>query len=401
MPERAPPAESFHVPAGHREADPLLLCLSHLRWNFVFQRPQHLLTRAAAGWPVIFFEEPIRRADITVPRLDISNPDPHVVVAVPVLPEGMDHVAAMRAQRDLLDRLLADLAPRKLVAWFYTPMALGYAAHLAPDATVYDCMDELSAFRGAPPELVQFEKQLLGRADLVFTGGTSLYEGKRGRHPSVHCFPSSIDRAHFAPARGFLPEPADLAEVPRPRLGYFGVVDERMDLALLDEMAALRPQWSFVMVGPVVKIDPGALPRRANIHWLGQKAYKELPNYLAHWDIGLMNFALNESTRFISPTKTPEYLAAGLPVISTPIVDVVRGYGEAGHVEIVNDAEDAVTAAEMLLARPREPWLSRVDKHLAAMSWDQTWSGMKSLIENVLKDGARPSAAQEGVRAHA
>ncbi|MBY0338296.1 MAG: glycosyltransferase [Acetobacteraceae bacterium] len=308
----------------------------------------------------------------------------------------------MRDQRQLLDSLLEGMAPERLIAWFYTPMAMAFAAHLTPDVTVYDCMDELSAFRGAPPELIRFERQLMQRADLVFTGGQSLYESKQKQHAHAHCFPSSIDAAHFAPARGALEEPADMARLPRPRLGYFGVVDERMDIVLLDEMAALRPDWSFVMIGPVVKIDPASLPRRPNIHWLGQKSYAELPRYLAHWDIGLMNFALNESTRFISPTKTPEYLAAGLPVISTPIVDVVRGYGERGFVEIVNDAEDAVRAAAMLLSRPRQPWLSQVDRHLASMSWDRTWGAMRDLIAARLDDGAAPrTTTTAGVRADA
>ncbi len=395
-----PPA-TLATPATATAGDTLLLCLSHLRWNFVFQRPQHLLSRAARQWPVVFYEEPIFRDDLAIPRLDVQRPAPGVTVAVPIIPAGTPRAEVVRAQRRLLDSLLAELAPKRLVAWFYTPMALAFAAHLSPDACVYDCMDQLSAFRGAPPELVGFERQLLQRADLVFTGGASLHEAKRGLHPKVFCFPSSIDVAHYKPARGALPEPAQTQGLPRPRLGFFGVIDERMDLALLAEMAGLRPNWSFVMIGPVVKISEAELPRRGNIHWLGGRGYADLPAYLAHWDVGLMNFALNQSTRYISPTKTPEFLAAGLPVVSTPIHDVVRSYGRDGLVEIAGDALQAVACAEHLLARPRQPWLSRVDRLLAQTSWDKTWAAMQAEIEDVLEDSARPAAARIGVRAHA
>lgn len=364
---------------------PLLLCLSHLRWNFVFQRPQHLLTRAAREHEVIFFEEPIFRPGI-VPRLELHPVPEGVTVAVPLLPEGLQDPAIAAAQRSLLDDLLAPEAGREMIAWFYTPMALEFADHLRPDLTVYDCMDELSAFRGAPPRMLELERVLLGRADLVFTGGRSLYEAKRNRHPRVHCFPSSIDAAHFAAARtGRMEEPEDQAALPRPRIGFFGVVDERMDLELVAALAAARPDWSFVMIGPVVKIDPGTLPRLPNIHWLGGKKYAELPRYMAGWDAGFMPFARNESTRFISPTKTPEFLAAGLPVVSTPIIDVVRDWGPkeeggAGVVEIAEDPVAFAAALQRVLHRPRPAWLRQVDRRLAQLSWDRTWAEMRGLM---------------------
>src|SRR4051812_21575384 len=268
----------------------LLLCFSHLRWNFVFQRPQHLLTRAVADHEVIFLEEPIFEPGIT-PRLNRHETPQGVTVVVPMLPEGLHGAPAIAAQRSLLDALLAPAAGRPLTAWFYTPMALEFAGHLRPDVTVYDCMDELSAFRGAPPRMVEMERALLARADLVFTGGRSLYEAKRGRHPRVHCFPSSIDAAHYAIAR--TPgeaEPADQTAIPHPRIGFFGVVDERMDTALVGALAEARPDWQFVMIGPVAKIDPATLPRRPNIHWLGGRSYAELPRYLQGWDLGFMPF---------------------------------------------------------------------------------------------------------------
>ena len=183
---------------------------------------------------------------------------------------------------------------------------------------------------------------MLARADLVFTGGQSLYEAKRGQHPRVFAFPSSVDAAHFARARRATDDPADQAAIPHPRLGFFGVIDERMDLDLLAAIADARPDWHLVIIGPVVKVDPASYRERANIHYLGKKDYQELPGYLAGWDVALLPFAINESTRFISPTKTPEYLAAGKPVVSTPIRDVVRPYGMRGLVHIAATADDFV-----------------------------------------------------------
>jgi UDP-galactopyranose mutase len=379
------------APLRPRAERALLLCLSHLRWDFVLQRPQHLLTRATESYDVVFFEEPILAPGAT-PRLERRCTAEGVTICTPHLPEGLAPAAVLAAQRRMLDALLATEAGRCLVLWFYTPMALAFADHLTPDLTLYDCMDELSAFRGAPPMLLEFERQLLARADLVFTGGRSLYEAKRNRHAEVHCFPSSIDAPHFHQARHpQQPEPADQQAIPHPRIGFFGVVDERMNLDLVGALAALRPDWQLVMIGPVVKIDPASLPRAANIHWLGSKQYADLPAYLAGWDAGFMPFARNESTRFISPTKTPEFLAAGLPLVSTPITDVVRDWGDANLVEIACDAGGFAQALEELLAQPRTAWLRRVDRKLARLSWDRTWLAMSALMAEAL----RPSRGAE------
>jgi glycosyltransferase involved in cell wall biosynthesis len=371
-------------PAQNRK--PLLVCLSHLRWDFVFQRPQHLMTRAARDFDVLFFEEPVDDS-AGAPWLSLSRRPGGVVVATPHLPSGLDAAAALEAQRALLDEALAPRSSRPAVAWFYTPMALGFASHLRPSLTVWDCMDELSAFRGAPARMRDLEAAMLSRADVVFAGGRSLHEAKLGRHPNLHCFPSSIDAAHFSRARAARPDPRDQAGIGRPRIGFFGVVDERMDTGLVDALAALRPDWQFVMAGPVAKIDPSVLPRRPNLHWLGPKRYEELPSYLAGWDLGFMPFALDESTRFISPTKTPEFLAAGLPVVSTPVADVVRDYGDAGLVEIAAGPDAFAERLAALLARPRAAWLKRVDKHLAGLSWDRTWEAMRRALRDATPAG--------------
>jgi UDP-galactopyranose mutase len=268
-------------------------------------------------------------------------------------------------------------------------MAMDFAAHLQPLATVFDCMDELSAFKFAPPELLENERKLLEKADVVFTGGHSLYEAKRDRHVRVFAFPSSIDVAHFRKARHIAEEPSDQTEIPFPRFGFCGVIDERMDGELLGEMADLRPTWQFVMIGPVVKISEEDLPKRSNIYYLGGKDYKELPAYLAGWDVALMPFAMNESTRFISPTKTPEYLAAGKPVVSTPIRDVMQPYGEKDLVEIASTAQEFVSAGEIILQADKTEWLERVDEFLAEMSWDKTWAEMAQLISETIAEKSK------------
>jgi UDP-galactopyranose mutase len=357
-----------------------LICLSHLRWNFVFQRPQHLMTRFAKERRVFFFEEPI--FDTATPELRTTR-DQGVYVCEPHLPRDLSPAAVTAELRRLLYELHNRFTIDRPVMWYYTPMALAFARDLTASAIVFDCMDELSAFHGAPPELLKHEAELLTRADLVFTGGQSLYEAKRERHRRVYAFPSSVDVPHFASARQTKTDPADQASIPHPRLGFFGVVDERMDLGLLDAVASARPEWQIVMLGPCVKIDPSTLPRHPNIHYLGMKKYGELPSYLSGWDVALLPFAKNDSTRFISPTKTPEYLAAGRPVVSTSVRDVVRPYGEQELVHIADRPDDFIRAIERALEPPSQDWRDRVDRFLSELSWDRTWSEMSALIDGV------------------
>jgi UDP-galactopyranose mutase len=298
--------------------------------------------------------------------------------------------------RRLVDQLFAEHQIDNFVAWYYTPMALEFTQHLKPLATVYDCMDELSAFKGAHSSLQAREQQLFSRCDLVFTGGQTLYEAKRTQHESVHAFPSSIDRAHFGKARTIKTEPADQQNIPHPRLGFFGVIDERFDIELLNSIALARPNWQFVMIGPVVKIDPATLPGHESIHYLGARDYKDLPAYLSGWDVALLLFARNEATRFISPTKTPEYLAAGKPVVSTSIRDVVRPYGQQELVKIADQPDEFIQAIESILAddeNQRSDWLKRVDAFLADMSWDETWTRMSELIDNAVAANTAPADA--------
>jgi UDP-galactopyranose mutase len=383
---------------GSVAIDADLVCLSHLRWDFVYQRPQHLLSRFAKERRVFFVEEPTFGEGPM--HLDVSQRDCGVYVVVPRLPHNLIGDETLESiQRSMIDSLFEDYNINTHFLWYYTPMAVTWTTHLRPQATVYDCMDELSAFKGAPSALKEREAELFKRADLVFTGGQSLYEVKRHQHKNVYAFPSSIDATHFAQARSIGEEPADQAEIPHPRLGFFGVIDERMDIELLEQVAAARPDWHLVMVGPVVKIDPADLPQRENIHYLGGKSYSELPSYLAGWDVALLPFERNKKTRLKTPTKTPEYLAAGCPVVSTSIRDVVRPYGEQGLVYIADDASEFVASIEAAMNEDAAKRMREVDAFLAQTSWDQTWGRMNELIEDVMMASHAPAQPALAVKA--
>lgn len=382
------------------ETLPDLVCFSHLRWDWVYQRPQHLLKRCAAERRVFYVEEPVR--DNGSVRLDVREKENGLRVVTPIIPDGLSsHIAQTAVLSSLLQTFFSEQQIQEYVLWYYTPMALDFTKNLSPLAVIYDCMDELSAFKGAPDSLRFQELELLNRADVVFTGGHSLYEAKRNKHPFVHAFPSSIDREHFMQARTPAEDPEDQGRIAHPRLGFFGVIDERFDTALIDAAAAARPNWQFVMVGPVTKIAPEALPQRPNIHYLGPKTYDELPRYIAGWDVALMPFAINEATRYISPTKTPEYLAAGKPVVSTPIADVIKPYGKLDLVRIARTPEEFIAAIEQSL-KPEatsKKWLQRVDQFLANISWDQTWAGMSELIDRVSLHRRKPNVMAAKARA--
>jgi glycosyltransferase involved in cell wall biosynthesis len=378
-----------------------LVCFCHLRWNFVFQRPQHLLTRCARDRRVFFIEEPLFDSD--VPRIEISRDGSGVFVAVPHLAPGLSRRDVARELRELIDGLFALHDIERCVLWYYTPMALAFSAHLTPAAIVYDCMDELSAFAQAPVGIRDAERELLQRADVVLTGGQSLFDAKRHLHHNMHAMPSSVDVSHFARARHITSQPADQIDVPGPRMGFFGVLDERLDIPLLAGAAALCPEWHFVLLGPVVKIDPATLPRASNIHYLGPKPYAQLPDYIAGWDVALLPFARNEATRFISPTKTPEYLAAGKPVVSTSIRDVVRPYGELGLARIADTPEAFTSAIDAALREPAAARTKAADAFLAGISWDVTWASVAALLQaalvrNRIRAGRRPrSHSREGL----
>jgi|SRR6185503_9869996 len=366
-----------------------IICFSHLRWDFVFQRPQHLLTRFSQSFRVFFIEEPI---------FDATGPDYHtyhnrgenIQVVVPHLTPGKTPAENIVKLKALFDSFMENKQLADYAFWYYTPMALEFTRKYLPELVIYDCMDELSAFKFAPEELKTLEKELLKKADIVFTGGQSLYEAKKNQHANMYAFPSSIEKEHFEKARQIRK-----SGNAQPTLGFYGVIDERFDIDLIRDVADNRPGWKLELVGPIVKIDPATLPKNVNIEYLGPKNYQELPSIIAQWDIALIPFLLNESTRFISPTKTPEYLAAGLPVISTPIRDVVNPYGKNKLVSIGANGQDFIVAAEQILAdKAKEKWLSKVDAFLAQNSWDKTCSNMIRLINETIENRSLTSIAQ-------
>ena len=362
-----------------------IVCYSHLRWRFVYQRPQHLLSRFSTEHRVIFFEEPVYGENDDHYEIN-KEEEKDIWVITPVLFHQENNLSLAQRMRSILDAVINKLQVKDHIAWYYTPMALPYSSHLDPLLIVYDCMDELSAFKNAPSALIELEKELFRKADLIFTGGHSLYQHKKSQHHNIHPFPSSIDQDHFSLSRTITEDPDDQAHIPHPRFGFFGVIDERMNMELVREVAERMPDWNFILLGPFAKIDPDQVPKLKNIHYLGQKTYNQLPTYLSGWDVAMMPFALNEATRFISPTKTPEFLAGGKPVISTSIRDVVEPYGKLGLVNIADTGDEFIEAGKKILSGADEgSWWVDVDKFLSGNSWDKTWANMKKIMETTMK----------------
>lgn len=360
-----------------------IIVFSHLRWDFVYQRPQHLLSRLAQHHPIVIIEEPVFHEGEAF--MKTYSPAPDILVCRPHTPVNMpgfhdDHLPYLRK---LMRQVVRDYQDH--IAWFYTPMALPLLQELHPRLVIYDCMDELAAFKNAPKQLLQRENAVLKVADIVFTGGPSLYQSKKDRHPNVYCFPSSVDVAHFEKALDRTNSHPLHRGIPGPRLGFYGVIDERFDADLIAKVADAHTQWQIVLVGPVVKIDPATLPRRENIHYLGQQSYDALPQFLAGWDVCMLPFALNESTRFISPTKTLEYMAAELPIVSTPVKDVADVYSDV--VAIADTPEAFIKACEAALlasSEERAEQGKRMREKLKTTSWDSTVAKMSQLIESTV-----------------
>lgn len=391
---------------GGRKAP--LLCFSHLRWNFVWQRPQHIISRLAKDRAVFFIEEPIFSGEASDPpdeAMMAKRRAGDLTVCAPLCrdpgPGNGDRLDQMYAR--LTAELVAEHHLEGYVAWFYSPMFLPALEHLDPALVVYDAMDELSLFKGAPPVLLEREAKLLELADVVFTGGISLGKAKAERHQNVHAFPSGVEVEHYAQALDAgTSVPQDLASLPPPRIGFFGVIDERLDVDLVAAVARARPDWQLAMLGPVRKIEESELPREPNLHFLGQKQYRDLPGYVKGFDVCVMPFALNDATRFISPTKTLEYMAAHKPIVSTPVADVVGSYSEA--VAIARTPEEFVAAVEQALsetAEQRERRVAREREILARNSWDSIVAGMQKQMDEARqrrKRSPEPSPGGRGAR---
>jgi glycosyltransferase involved in cell wall biosynthesis len=376
---------------------------SHLRWDFVWQRPQQLLSRIAVSNPVLFVEEPLMLDDISTPSLSLTTPHPGVTRVVPHFPASAayEYDDAVIIVRKLIESLIASPGMsaqfERLVQWFYTPMpAPAMLGAFGEEAVVYDCMDELSKFRFAPSDIGLRERRLLARADVVFTGGHKLFESKSRYHDNVHFFGCGVDVKHFGKARlADTLVPDDVARLPKPVLGYFGVIDERLDYQLIRDLADARSDWSVVMIGPVVKVDPRELPQGSNIHWLGQRPYADLPRYLKAFDVCLMPFALNEATEYINPTKTLEYMAAGKPIVSTPVADVVHNFTPI--VRIADSGKEFVDAIQDTLAHSDTAMRTAGVARALGSTWESIVERMREIIgdavETQLADQARHRTA--------
>jgi len=364
----------YNLITGH-----VIICFSHLRWNLVYQRPHHLMTRFAELSRVFFIEEPRFNSDTDHYELVQRG---NVTVVTPMLAGVSNDDSTPSRIRDILEDLFHAESISKYIFWYYTPMALKFSMDFKPVLVIYDCMDELAAFKFAPAELTELEKELFKRADLVFTGGYSLYEHKKQLHHNIYPLPSSIDKEHFALAKKPMADRDDQRGIPHPRFGFFGVIDERFDIDLIYQVAVQKPDWNFIFLGPIVKIDVESLPQRPNVYYLGSKTYDELPFYLAGWDIAIIPFVRNQFTQFISPTKTPEYLAAGKPVISTSIRDVVDPYAINGLVKVADTPAEFIREAKVILSEGMgEKWVEDVEQFLASNSWHKTWTSMLELMK--------------------
>jgi glycosyltransferase involved in cell wall biosynthesis len=380
-----------------------IVVFCHLRWGFVWQRPQQFLSRFAKKHPILFIEEPFfDRKKGAQPDLQFHRVMPNVTVMCPhVGPEWNRNPDLPTKLREWTKEAIARMnqntegAFDRPLLWYYSPMDSAWSLGFFPNrGVVYDCMDELSQFTGAPPQLIENEKRLMQHADVIFTGGFEMGEKRKKLHDNVHIFGCGVEIEHFGKARD--PEtqiPADIDFMARPILGWFGVVDERVDYAMVGEMARKRPDWSFAMVGPVVKIDPNLLPHSPNLYWMGGRDYQQLPNYCAAFDICMMPFAMNASTQYINPTKGLEYMATGRPTISTPVKDVVRQWSDIISI-VKNNADEFIDAAEKLL-NDKTFRQEKVEKGLALASqcgWENTVKSMQQLIKDAITGPNRKSA---------
>ena len=348
--------------------DMIVFC--HLRWEFVYQRPQHIISRMAQNLKILFVEEPIGFSE--------DNEYDDIITITDNLHVLQPKVQSIEAISDIIFHYVK--SKNVPIGWFYSPSFVSLLSDFNFETIIYDCMDELTMFKGAPAELLVQEKFLISNASIIFTGGKSLYESKKLHHNNVFCFPSSVDQDHFAKALNGIAIPEDIASIPGPIAGYFGVIDERINLDLVNETAIANPTISFVMIGPLAKISEHDLPRQKNIHYLGMKSYEVLPAYIKAFDVAIMPFALNDATKFISPTKTLEYIAAGKPIISTAIKDVVRDYNHC--VAIVESETDFTTALHNILEKPKNLLLGKeYQEILQKTSWNATANQMKSIIK--------------------
>ena len=378
-------------PSNIHEDNYPLIVHSHLRWDWVWQRPQQFLSRLSEKHRVLFIEAPYPSEPARVARAPLREVSdyPNILVLQMEMPAARwcDGAWVDKERRRLVQSLLAGPLGRNFdspVQWFYDPMAVtAFGGHLNERAIVYDCMDELSLFRGSPAEMVRRDRELLAVADVVFAGGPKICAAKRELNANCFSFGCGVDAKHFGRARDpKLPLPADVRDLPHPIYGYIGVVDERIDYDLLAALADAT-NGSVVMVGPSTKVDPATFPRRANLHWLGGRDYVDLPAYAKSFAVCLMPFALNKATQFINPTKALEYMGTGKPIISTGVEDVVTQFSDV--VLIAQSQADFIAKAAHYSAWPDQTRIGRGFELVKRNSWESIVQQLEKHVADVLR----------------
>jgi glycosyltransferase involved in cell wall biosynthesis len=372
----------------------------HLRWEGVWQRPQQFLSRLSKRHRVLFVESPILKESSEEPTWELlAVPEyPNVTVMRTYFPASRFQegawVDAKRAEflKEALNGPLEGEFTRP-VQWFYDPMAApAHMNQFNECAIVYDCMDELSQFRFAPPEIISRERQLLAHADVVFAGGRKMRDSKARFNPNAHFYGCGVDVKHFSRAR--MPQTEVPSEIRLGEgqlvLGYFGVVDERLDYELIAKLAEANPTWHIVMIGPTCKVDPNTLPQAPNIHWLGRREYSQLPEYTKGFDVCLMPFALNEATEYINPTKALEYMATGRPIVSSAVPDVVSNFSSV--VKVAQSHDEFVEYCRQESLEPDEAAVQRGIRMAEENQWEIIVEKLGGHIEDVLNSRTLPEA---------
>ncbi len=387
--QNEPPARSSASQAS--ENFPIIVHC-HLCWDWVWQRPQQFLSRLSARHRILFVETVGPDPHLAAPYARFRNADgfPNITILRIQFPtwqwrdaDFVDRERRRLVQLALESELLAGQFENP-VQWFYDPMAVkAFARQMNEIATVYDCMDELSKFKGAPPAIVERERELLALADVVFTGGRKMFESKSQFNGNCHFYGCGVDVAHFGQARSESTAVfADIAGLKKPVLGYFGVVDERMDYELVAKLADANPNWSVVIIGPAIKVDPDQFPQRPNLHWLGGREYKDLPAYGKGFDVCLMPFAMNEHTQFINPTKSLEYMATGREIISSAVPDVISNFGAV--VKVAHSHDEFIQLCRQAVERPDQKAIERGLKMASENSWESIVNKLEQHVRDVL-----------------
>lgn len=357
-----------------------LIVFSHFRWNFIFQRPQHILSRQSKHRRVYYFEDPLYGLT-EEPKIQVKETSENVLIVTPYLPSRTDPQRTNQILTRLIDELIYDEEILDFSLWYYDPLALGFSRHLLPQNIIFDCMDELFSHNQPNSELLkELETELIYKSDLIFMNGHTLYQSKKHLHKNIHFLPSSIDLHHFSQARHRLTEPDDQVYIPHPRIGFYGVIDQRVDLELIQKIAEQRPSYQFIIVGPIINIDSKRLPLQNNIHFLGKKDYDTLPLYIAGWDCTIMPYYLNEYTQYTSPAKTLELLAAGKPIVSTPLPDIIYPYQKEKIVHTADTPENFIAKIDLAMNEKTDPsWIDRVESYLEDNNWDSIFNRMAEL----------------------